>query len=418
MAQRPKLLSLNTYHYRRGGTDSVYFDHDTLFNSLGWETGSFAMRHPDNEPSEWDEFFVDELEFGVDYPWWKQLIMAGKVIYSFEARKKLERLLDTWRPDVAHVHNIYHHISPSVLGVLKQQGVPTVLTAHDLKLACPAYKMLNSGGVCEKCKNGNLIHVALNRCIHESLSLSSLIMLESTVHRMLRLYRRNLDRIVVPSGFYKKKLVEWGWPADKIVHIANFVHIENYSANYEPGDYFLYFGRLDRSKGVDTLIKAVCRSNVKLRIAGTGPFEAELKCLGEKCNGSVEFLGYCSGDTLWRLVRGARAVVLPSEWYENAPISVLEAYATGKIVIGANIGGIPELLLEGQTGCLFESGNVQCLADMLGEVIGWPDSKIEVMGKQAREFVSKTFVSQIYLSKMLRLYESLGVAVPEAQNIS
>ena len=405
-----KLLSINTYNYRRGGSDAVFFEHDAMFRGLGWETAVMTMHHPKNEPSIWSEFFVDEIEFGHAYGLLQKLSMAGKVIYSLEARSKLDKLLERFSPGVAHVHCIYHHISPSVLSLLKEREIPVVMTAHDLKLCCPAYKMLNRTGICEKCKGGNLLNVALNRCLRDSMAVSSLVMMESAVHRTLGLYRDNLDRIVVPSEFFRNKHIEWGWPADKLVYIPNFVHAEKFTPQFEPGDYFFYFGRLALEKGVATLIRAAARAKVRLRIAGTGPEEAMLKALAAEVGGDVEFLGFVSGDPLWALVRGARAIVLPSEWYENAPMSVLEAYASGKPVIGARIGGIPEMVHEGETGALFESGNVDELATVLARFSSMPDEQVFNVGKAAHAYVSSTFNAQRYLREMLELYGALGVS--------
>lgn len=413
-----RLLSINTYNYRRGGSDAVFFEHDAMFRALGWGTAVMTMHHPKNEPSQWSEFFVDEIEFGHAYGPLQKLSMAGKVIYSLEARRKLDKLLDRFRPDVAHVHCIYHHISPSVLPLLKERGIPVVMTAHDLKLCCPAYKMLNRGGICEKCKGGNLLNVALNRCVRDSLAVSSLVMVESSVHRLLGLYRNNLDRIVVPSEFFRDKHIEWGWPADKLVYIPNYVHAERFTPRFEPGDYFFYFGRLALEKGVATLIRAAARAGVRLCIAGTGPEEAALKTLAADVGGNIEFLGFVSGEPLWTLVRESRAVVLPSEWYENASMSVLEAYASGKPVIGARIGGIPEQIREGETGWLFESSSVDELADMLSQIEGQPDAEIATMGRKARRLVEEKFNESEYIDRMLNLYESLGVATTKQEGIA
>ena len=407
----PNLLSINTYHYRRGGSDAVFFEHDALFREAGWNTAVMTMHHPKNEASPWSEFFVDELEFGHAYGVLQKLSMAGKVIYSVEARQKLDKLLARFRPDVAHVHCIYHHISPSILPLLKQRGIPVVMTAHDLKLCCPAYKMLNRGGICEKCKGGNLLNAVTNRCLRDSLVVSSLVMVESAVHRALGLYRDNLDRIVVPSLFFRDKHIEWGWPAEKLVYIPNFVRAGGFTAQFEPGDYFFYFGRLALEKGVGTLIRAAAKAGVRLRIAGTGPEGDALKALAAEVGGDIEFLGFVSGDPLWKLLREARAIVLPSEWYENAPMSVLEAYASGKPVIGARIGGIPEMVMEGETGWLFESGSVDELAGKLAHMHNQSGAEISAMGQAARRVVEERFNERQYLDAMLRLYESLGVRV-------
>lgn len=399
------LLSLNNYHYRRGGSDVVYLEHEAMFREMGWDTAHMSMSHPKNMPSVWSKFFVDEIEFGEAYSIGQKIEMAGKVIYSFEARRKLESLLESFSPDVAHVHCIYHHLSPSVLSVLKERGVPVVLTAHDLKIACPAYKMLNDTGVCEKCKGGNLLHLVSNRCIRSSLVVSSVVAIESAVSKMFGLYRKNVSRVVAPSRFYKRKLEEWGWSSNQIDYIPNYVRSERYVPNYAAGDYFLFFGRLAPEKGVATLIRAALHTGVRLKIAGGGPLEAELKALGAAPN--IEFVGFKSGDELWSLVKESRAVVLPSEWYENAPMSVLESFALGKPVVGANIGGIPELIQDGVTGWVFESGNVSSLASVLDLVCSMSDSGVAEVGMAARDFVSSQYSASRYSESMLSLYSDL-----------
>jgi len=407
----PKLLSLNSYHYKRGGSDAVYFEHDALFRAKGWDTAFLSMHHPKNEATPWEKYFVDEIEFGSQYSLLERVKMAGKIIYSWDAVAKVEQLIADWHPDIAHAHCIYHHLSPSILATLKSHGIPTVMTAHDLKIACPAYKMLNKNGICEKCKHGNLLHVALNRCLHDSLAVSTLVMVESTVHKALGMYKKNLDRVVVPSRFFANKLKEWGWAEEQLVYIPNYVDAGAYEPVYEPGEYILYFGRLAPEKGLKTLLAANAKAGTKLKLVGTGPDEAMLKNYAAAVGGDVEFLGFCNKDTLWPVVKAARAVILPSEWYENAPMSLLEANALGKVVVGANIGGIPELIEDHSTGFLFTSGDVEQLAERLTEVKLMSNARLAEMGRMARAHVAENFTIDRYAKSMERLYASLGVAV-------
>src|SRR5690606_33300417 len=166
LTDMPRLLSVNSYHYRRGGADAVYFDHAELMESLGWENAYFAMHHPQNVESQWSRHFVDEIQLGHDYTLRQKVTKASKVVYSFEARRRLSGLIDEFRPDLAHLHNIYHHQSPSILPVLAQAGIPVVLTAHDLKIACPNNKMLARDGICERCKGHRYWNVIRQRCVH------------------------------------------------------------------------------------------------------------------------------------------------------------------------------------------------------------------------------------------------------------
>ncbi len=368
----------------------------------------FALHHPKNVDSEWSDYFPEELEFGLNYGPVGSLVRAGRVIYSLDARKQMDRLITDFKPDIAHAHCIYHHLSPSVLGELRSRGVATVMTAHDLKLACPAYKMLNRSGICEKCKNGNLLHVAKNRCIRDSAAASTLVMVESMVHRWFGLYRRNLDRIVVPSHFFGDKLEQWGWPRHKLVYIPNFIDAEALTATPVSGDRFLFFGRLAQEKGVDTLIEAAVRANVPLDIAGDGPEAQTLRRLGEG-HDNVRFLGRLEKNEVIEAVRNCRAMVLPSRWYENAPMSILESYALGRIVIGADVGGIPEMVKHDETGYLFAMDNVEDLTRVLTKVSTASNADLSDMGQTACAWVKEDFSRQRYTDSMLSLYSDLGV---------
>jgi len=403
----PRLLSINNYHYRRGGADVVYLEHGALFERLGWETAYFAMQHPKNLPSPWSEFFVDEIELGGDYTLPMKVVKGVKAVYSFEARHKLRQLLSRFQPSIAHLHNIYHHISPAILSVLSNAGIPIVLTAHDLKIACPNYRMLSGQQICERCKGGNYLHVVKQRCVHDSLAASTIVAVEATVHTLLGSYRRHVDRIVVPSRFFLEKFVEWGWDRSRFVHIPNYVDAAATTPRFEPGDYFLYFGRLSFEKGVSTLIRAAASVGVALRIAGTGPDAEALKALAGELGANVTFLGFRTGEDLHAQVRDSRAVVLPSEWFENAPLSVLESFAAGKPVIGARIGGIPELVVPGRNGWLYDSANAEQLGAVLREVAAMPDPALAAIGGLAREDVARQFSREAYIAAVRTLYAEL-----------
>jgi glycosyltransferase involved in cell wall biosynthesis len=217
--------------------------------------------------------------------------------------------------------------------------------------------------------------------------------------------------VVTTSRFFIDKLVEWGWPREQLHYIPNCVDATQFEPGYAPGHYLLYFGRLAPEKGVHTLLRAAAASGVPVKLAGSGPEEAALRALAGQLKAPAEFLGFRSGAELQALVRGARAVVLPSEWYENAPMSVLESFALGKPVIGARIGGIPEMIDEGDNGWCFDSGNVAALAERLSEVAALPDQRIAAMGRAARADVETRFNRQAYLGSMLGLYGKLGARV-------
>ncbi len=376
---------------------------------IGWDVGFFSMHHENNLKTPWSKYFVEEIEFGKNYSLVKKMAMASKVIYSFEAQKNLLNLLRDHKFNVAHLHCIYHHLSPSILPILADAGVRVVLTAHDLKIACPAYKMLNNDGICERCREGTIFNIVRYRCIKNSLAASSIVAMESGLHKFLRTYQNYVDRIVVPSKFFFEKLVEWGWSREKLIYIPNYVDREMFVPHYRVGKYFVYFGRLSSEKGVSTLIKAAVKANVKLFIVGTGPEEVALRKIASGYQENIVFLGYKSGQELREIIQGARAVVLPSEWYENAPMSILEGMALGKIVIGSDIGGIPELVKNNETGWLFESGSPDALSHILEKASVMDDRVLEAMGFNARTDVVARFGRDSYKQAMVNLYAELGV---------
>lgn len=402
----PTLLSINNYHYVRGGAEFVFLAHNDIFARAGWQVVPFCMKHARNLPSQWERYFVEEIELGSDYGFFEKLGKSLKAIYSIEAKKNVARLLKAVKPDVAHGHNIYHHLSPSILSTLAGSGVPTVLTLHDLKLACPAYRMITHDGICERCKGGGLYNAARHRCMHGSAALSVWVTAEAYLHRLLRSYDKYVDRFIVPSRFYVRKFEEWGWSGERFEYVPNFVDGEDIRPDFAPGRYFAYFGRLSGEKGIATLLEAAAKVGANLQIIGTGPEEQNLKSHASRLGIRAEFPGYVSGEALFDRLRGARAIVLPSEWYENAPISLLEAYAAGKPVIGAEIGGIPELINR-ERGRTFEAFSVDSLAETLSAVMEMPDRELEQLGRNARSYVLDVHSRESYLARCRSVYDAL-----------
>lgn len=410
MSAGKKLLAINNYFYRRGGAETVFFDHMSMFDEIGWDVVPFAMQHDRNEVSPWSEYFVSEIEYGRQTGVLRKVSQAASVIYSLEAQRNVGRLIERVRPSVAHAHNVYHHLSPAIFSTLRSAGIPVVMTVHDLKLACPSYKMLRDGKVCEDCSGGRIYNVLRYRCVKDSLSLSAVVLAETMLHRMLGLYRNKVDRLVVPSRFYLEKLAEWNWPREKMVHIPNFVAVGDYRDDWHEGNYFVFAGRLAPEKGLSTLIRAVAHSKQRLIIAGTGPEETALRQLAAELGADVSFAGYLSGGDLHRLIGESLALVLPSEWYENAPVSILETYALGRPVIGAAIGGIPEMVKEGETGLLAASGDVEGLASALSAMAALAPAVRAQMGAAGRAWIASEFSAGAYRARTLDLYASLGVA--------
>lgn len=406
----PCIITANNYFYPRGGSENIFFSEIEYLRTAGWQVVPFSMHHPENYSSQWSEYFVEELEFQNIKSFGGKISAARKFIYSHEAKRKMRRLIERVNPNICHLHNIYHHLSPSILPEIKSHNIPVVMTLHDLKLACPAYTMLARDGICERCKGGQYRHVIKHRCISDSVIQSTLVYLEAQLHKFLDSYASNVDTFVVPSRFYKDKFIEWGLNGEQLEYIPNSIDPSRYSPNWESGSYFAYAGRLVEQKGVTTLIQAAHQAGVTLKIAGTGPLEHTLKQAVRDLNADVEFVGYLQGDNLHSFIANSRALVIPSEGYENAPISILEAYALGVPVIGARIGGIPELIHVSETGVLFEPGDQEALSTRLSQLSSMNHGQLTQMGRTARDLVESQYSDPLRFTRLMELYARLGVS--------
>jgi len=400
-----KVLLANKFFYRKGGGEVYLFDVMALLQSHGHEVIPFAMRHELNAASDHDSFFVNRVNFDEQHSWHGDIRTALRILYSLEAKQKIEALLDLTHPDVAHVHNIYHQISPSILPVLKRRGLPVVMTVHDLKLLCPNYKMRTHGAICERCKPRRFYQAVLHRCVKDSIVASAVCAVESYLHRYSGIYETNVDKFITPSRFYQRKLVEWGMPEKKIVFIPNFTRLDRFVPGYGGEDYFVYFGRLAEEKGLLTLVEAMRRiRRGTLFIVGDGPLFPVLQhAISEYRLQNVHLTGSKWDAELASLIRGARFTVFPSEWYENCSMALIESYAWGKPVVGANIGGISEMIDEGETGLLFEPFSVEDLAEKIDYLLAHDDVAAR-MGKNARAKAEKQYGPEQHYAELMRLY--------------
>lgn len=411
MTTPASVLLVNNYHYRRGGADVVYLQQDAMLREHGWRTANLAMHHPRNLESEWSKYWVDEIEFGRDYGLLDKARHALSIIHSRQAYRSARSLIDLIGAKLVHAHSVYHHLSPSVLKAASDAGVPCVLTLHDYKVLCPAYSMLRDGKVCEDCKGGRLHNVVRHRCIKGSLPLSGVVALESITHRVTGAYRRHVDRFISPSRFLIDKCVEWGWPREVFTYMPNCVDISAHQPVTQPGKRLLYVGRLSHEKGLPTMLQAAIRARVGIDIVGSGPIEDSLRETARSNGLDVEFHGHQTGRALWSKIEGARALVLAPEWYENAPISVIEAYATGKPVIVTAIGGLPEMVIDGETGLIVPPFDPEALADAMARMVHMPDDAVQAMGANARHRAESLYSQETQWRNLMELYASLGVGV-------
>ncbi len=401
-----KILQVNKYHYPRGGADRYYLDLGERLESAGHEVAYFAMNHPRNLKTPWSKYFVSRVSYN-EQVWKYALKIPGRTLYSFEAKSKFKRLLHDFKPDVIHVHNIYHQLSPSILDAATKAKIPVVMHLHDYKLVCPNHALFVGGKVCEKCLSGNYTACIKQRCVKDSLPASILAAGEMYLHhKVLKIYAKNINLFIAPSLFLKNLLIRAGWPAEKIEVINNaFSTGLPVPLTTKREDYFLYYGRLSEEKGVDVIIKAINNNkNLKLKIAGSGPADIDLQTLGAEAARSnrLDFLGWREGQALSTLIAQARAVIIPSRWYENFPLTALEALSFGTPIIASNIGGLPEIV-NNLNGSLVPPDDASALEQAMSEVLkGHKTWQEEDIKNSAR-----IYTPELNTAKVIKAYEHL-----------
>lgn len=396
-----KVLFANKFFYQKGGSETVMFqERDFLLNSK-IDVVDFAMLDARNVESPYSDFFVN----GVDYESTdlkERLKTAFSFIHSKEAVAKIIKLVDAEKPDIAHLHNIYHQLTPSIIPALKKRGIKVVLTLHDTKLICPNYLSLCGEAICDECNGKQFYKAAIRNCQSSTIK-SALLVLEAYYHKLMHSYE-GVDRFIAPSRFLAEK-IESGRPELGSVSVLhNGIDTEAIQPTWGDNGYILYLGRLSKEKGVPMLLKAHQSLKTKhpLKVVGTGPLLEPLS----KRYPDVVFTGFKNGDELANLIADSSCVVVPSEWYENCSMVVLEAMAYGKPVIGSRIGGIPEQIKDGVTGCLFTMGDAEELASKLTMVMADRDLRIR-MGRAARQRLEDKYSLDAHNEGLMRIYHEV-----------
>lgn len=402
------VLSVNKFFWQKGGSESVFFAEMDLLEQNSHIVVPFSMQSKNNESSEYSKYFVREADYQ-EAKLKDKIRFAANIVYSLEAKRKMSELLADVEIDIAHFHIFQHQISPSVFGPIRNRNIPIILTLHDLKPICPNYKMYVDGSVCEKCKGAKFYNCFLNCCTKGSRLKSMVNTVEMYFHYAMDYYQ-NVDRYIAVSQFYRNKMIEFGFDADQVEYLPNFIDMDAYPFDNSDDGYALYFGRLSEEKGLDTLLDAASqRTEIPLVIAGAGPDESRLqKRVADEGLDHIRFVGYQSGESLKRWIAKSSFSIIPSRWYENCPMSVLESFALCTPVLGADIGGIPELINVGIDGLLFRSGDHNDLAEKMKEMWSKGRERKE-MGRSGREKVGRQFAPANHYLELMRIYQSVSV---------
>lgn len=393
-----KVLQINNHHRIIGGADQVFFNTADLLRERGHVCDTFAARDPRDRPNPRSDYFPAAPPQGQ-----KSLRDLPSYLYNFRAGRAIGRYEATFGPyDIAHLHIYYGRLTTAILPHLRKQTGAIIQSLHEYKLACPVYSFEREGHTCRKCVDGSTWSVIKHRCKNKSLAMSAVAFVEFHLSRTMGDVR-HVDRFICVSAFQREILIQAGLPKKNMVTLYNFVDVAE--ADIIPvasrDDYLLYFGRIEALKGIGTLIEAAKRTGQRVVVAGHGSYLSTAQAMAEGAN--IEFVGFQSGTALRSLVANARAVVVPSEWYENCPMSVLEAKALGVPVIGTKIGGIPELVRDGIDGFLVEPGDLAGLAEALVD-IGRVD--LDGFSSAARQDAVDRFSSAQHYKQLMAVYKS------------
>ena len=399
-----KILMVNKFLYPNGGSETYIFKLGKYLISKGHEVQYFGMDHEERCVGNHVGAYTSNMNFHGGSKLSK-LTYPIKTIYSTEARRKIRMVLDDFRPDVVHLNNFNYQLTPSIILEIKKyeketnKKVKIVFTAHDYQLICPNHMMNNpnTNENCEKCLGGKFVNCIKGKCIHGSTAKSITGAMEALYWNTRKVYK-HIDSIICCSEFLKSKMDSNPIFREKTIALHNF--IENIEwKDVEKKDYILYFGRFSQEKGIKTLID-VCKllPNIQFVFAGTGPLEDEVNSIP-----NIKNLGFQTGEALENLIREARFSIYPSEWYENCPFSVMESQMYGTPVLGANIGGIPELIEKGKTGELFEHGNSIQLKQIIEKL--WNNKQLTQKYSENCKHIKFDTLKQYY-EKIIKIYEN------------
>lgn len=398
---QPTVLNVGHHYHVRGGSDRYLLSLEALLKHHQHGVIPYAVAGEQNLATRWSRYFPPGVD--VSRPNFFDVL---RFLYSRPAKRHLKRLLRDVTIDVAHLHIYYGQLTASVLAPLRQAGIPIIQSLHEYKLTCPVYTHISKGQLCESCAGKYFWRALPRRCNRESLARTLTSVAEAYVSRALGDVSK-VDHFIAVSDFLRRKMLQYGvTKPENITTIHNFVDPRHFEVSRVAGDYVLYFGRIASVKGIQTLISATePLRDVPLYIVGDGEERAELEThVRQHALHHIRFLGFRQGNELYELIRNCICVVLPSEWYENCPMSVLESLASGRPVIGSDIGGIPELIEDGVDGYLVPSGNAEALREKLLWMASHKTRAVE-MGHAGRKKIEKKFSPEIHYQQLMDVYE-------------
>jgi glycosyltransferase involved in cell wall biosynthesis len=385
-----KILLVHNAYQQPGGEDVVFQLERDMLRGAGHEVLEYRR-------------FNDEIK---DYSIVKRIGLLGKTVWAGDSYRDITNLLKQYKPAIVHVHNAFPLVSPSIFWACKAENVPVVQTLHNYRLLCPGGNFCRDGRPCEDCITGKFWQGAIHACYRDSHAESAAVALMLTVHHARKTWTEMVDCYVVLTEFSRSRYVDFGFPEDKIRVKPNFVDPDP-GMRTGPGGYALFAGRLDPEKGIPTLLKAWLQMSHfhRLRILGDGQFRTQTEAFA-KVYPNVEFTGWLSHTNVFDQMKGARFVVFPSEWYENLPLVIIEAFACGVPVIASNLGAMREVVEHGRTGLLFEPGNVADLARTMALAWDRPDY-MQQLAQNARAEYEAKYTAAVSYRRLMAIYDEV-----------
>ena len=400
-----RVLFCNKYNFRFSGTEQYIFDLSERLRDSGHETALFSMADKRGAPTPFDAHFLPHIDFKNVAGIRNRAHLAVHALYSRQARVRLGSLIEAFRPHIAHVRNIYHHLSPSILWELRARRVPVVYHINDFKLLCPSYNSVSRGCACKRCDEGRFWHVLTEGCYPNSRAGSFLLAAEAWLHRWLRTYEKCIDLFLAPTEFVRSRFISAGFDPSRIAVLHHFQDVA--PVDHTPlGESVLYFGRLSEEKGVADLLHAAhSLTDILFEIAGEGPNRRELEALAARLElKNVVFLGHLQGDSLTQAISRSRFTVFPSHAFETFGKSITESYAHARAVVAADLGSRRELVSEGKTGLLVPPGDIAGLRDAIEFLHEHPELATR-MGEAGRQLVRDFYTPAEHLARLTAIYE-------------
>lgn len=410
-----KIILVNYRYFISGGPERYYFNIKEVLERNGHEVIPFSIKSSRNLPNDYEKYFLDIVDDEVYFAQSKKSLKVilksfARMFYSFEAKRKFKRLLQDTRPDLVYVMQFHNKISPSIIDAAQSLRIPVVHRISDFQYMCPNALFYNDvKGVCEDCLKGKRLSCVKYKCVLNSTVYSGIKMAAKWLHDCMKITRK-INAFVVPSSFTLKKLNEYGIPMDKLHHIPTFFNLKEENPKVEYNPFILFVGRIEKQKGLMTLIKTFEGTGYNLKIIGfsNDGYEDTLKDYLKGKQHHIEFLGRKSFEEIVPYLKSCLCTVVPSEWYDNFPNVILESFAYKKAVIATDFGSLPELVHDNQTGLTFKYANVEDFRVKVKYMFEHVDEARQ-MGEQAYQNLIKSYSPESHYNQLIKLFHEIVI---------